>query len=363
MLEEILQQAMQQRASDVHLHIGSPPMLRLHGELVTPPGFAVLTPDDLKNAADRILRPEQKERFASGEEIDTSFSVPHVGRFRTNVFRQRGSLGIVLRRVNSEIPTVTDLNLPPAVASLTRFHAGLVLVTGVTGSGKSSTLASIIDLLNEERCAHIVTIEDPIEYLYQNKRSIITQREIGQDTLDFAHALKAVLRQDPDVILIGEMRDAETIKAAITAAETGHLVLSTLHTTTAPQTIERILEYFSEDMRPVLRQQIAFHLRAVISQRLVPRLDGQGMLPAVELLFMNPLVRKLILESKMGLIKSIIHNAGNEGMQTFDQHLVALYNAGLVSYEEAQIASSNPDAFHMFCQGFFSDIVQGIYDV
>jgi twitching motility protein PilT len=232
----------------------------------------------------------------------------------------------------------------------------------MTGSGKSTTLAAMINRINESRRSHIITLEDPIEYLHHDKASIVTQREIGQDTLDFGRGLRSSLRQDPDVILIGEMRDAETIQAAITAAETGHLVLSTLHTTTAPQTVDRVLEFFADEVKHIIRLQLSEHLRGVVTQRLMPRIDGQGMLAALEIMTMSPIVRKMIIENKLGMLKSVIHQSTNSGMQTFDQHLVALYNAGLVDFEVARSASSNVDNFHLFCQGFFSDIVAGIME-
>jgi twitching motility protein PilT len=359
-LNEILTAVAAANASDLHLHVGMPPMVRVRGDLMPLEGCEVMKPDAVRALAEEIFRPGHADRFAAGEEIDTSYGLAGVGRFRANIFRQRGSVGIVMRRISNTIPQIEELNLPPAVDYLTRYHRGLVLVTGMTGSGKSTTLAAMIGRINQTRRCHIVTLEDPIEYLHHDHNSIVTQREIGQDSVDFAHALRAVLRQDPDVILIGEMRDAETIKIALTAAETGHLVFSTLHTTTAAQTVERILEYFQPEMRPVVRQQLAFHCRGVISQRLLPRLDGHGMLPAVEIMLFNPVIQKKIIEGKVGILKSVMHHAANEGMQTFDQHLVQMYNAQLVPYEAAAAQSSNPEAFHLFCQGFFSDIVSGM---
>ncbi|MEK8024016.1 MAG: PilT/PilU family type 4a pilus ATPase [Candidatus Hydrogenedentota bacterium] len=360
MLDDILNSAAALGASDIHFHIGVQPVVRLHGDLTPMENFPALSPDHLKELAAAIFRPGQATAFDRGEEIDTSYSLAGVGRFRCNIFKQRGTIGIVMRRISNHIPTIDELNLPAGVEYLTRYQRGLVLVTGMTGSGKSTTLAAMIGRINSTRRCHIVTLEDPIEYLHHDNISIVTQREIGQDSMDFARALRSVLRQDPDVILIGEMRDAETIKIALTAAETGHLVLSTLHTTTAPQSIERMLEYFQPEMRPVIRQQMAFHLRGIVSQRLLTRLDGHGMIPAVEIMLMNPVVQKKVIEGKIGILKSVIHQASNEGMQTFDQHLVALYNAQLVSYEEAQSQCSNPDSFPLYCQGFFSDIVSGM---
>lgn len=356
-LNTLLGQVAAAGASDLHLHVGSPPTVRIRGDLAPLPDAPVLTALMLSEFATAIFRPGQAERFQDGDEIDTSYSVPGVGRFRANIFRQRGTTGIVLRRINANVPTLEELNLPPALDWLCRQPRGLVLVTGMTGSGKSTTLASMIDRINRTRRCHIVTLEDPIEYLHHDHLGLVTQREIGQDSKDFASALRSVLRQDPDVILIGEMRDAETIKIAISAAETGHLVLSTLHTTTAPQTFERLLEYFPPDMRPVVRQQLAFHLKGIVTQRLLPRIDVAGMIPAVELLLMNPIVQKKVIEGKLGLLKSIMHQAANEGMQTFDQHLVALYQAQVVGYEDAASQCSNPDSFQLFCQGFYPDIV------
>ena len=362
MLEDILRATAEANASDLHLHVGVPPMVRIAGKLVSLTQFEVMKPASLLEMAESIFRPGQKERFEEGEEIDTSLGIAGLGRFRCNIFKQRSSVGLVLRRVATSIPSFDELGLPPTIEYLTRFHDGLVLVTGITGSGKSTTLAAMIDKINIDRSCHIVTLEDPIEFLHNDKNSIVTQREIGQDTLNFGNGLRSVLRQDPDVILIGEMRDPETIQAAITAAETGHLVLSTLHTTNAPQTIDRILEYFNDEMRHIVRQQLSEHIRGVVSQRLIPKIDGTGMIPAVEVMLMNPLVKKMILEDKLGSLKSVIHAAANEGMQTFDLHLVALYNAGLVKFEDAAVKSSNPENFHLFCQGFFSDIIQGIIE-
>lgn len=358
----LLRAAAERGASDLHLHIGSPPMVRT-AELEVLDGFAKITPDYLAGLAEWIMNEKERARFEEGEEVDTSIGVAGVGRFRANIYRQRGSIGIVLRRIENRIPSFEELCLPPVVEYLTRFERGLVLVTGTTGSGKSTTLAAMVDYINEHKRVHIVTIEDPIEYLHRNKQGIVTQREIGKDTKDFAHALRAVMRQDPDVILIGEMRDAETIQAALTAAETGHLVFSTLHTATAPQTVERILEYFPGALRPVIQKQLALFLIGVVSQRLLSRADGSGLIPAVEVMLNNPIVRKCLLQGKVENLKSVIHHSNNEGMQTFDQHLVQLYNSGLVSFEEAAAASSNMDNFHLMCRGFFGDVSAGMLDV
>jgi len=357
-LKELLSAMVSLNASDLHIHLNMPPSVRIRGDLHPMEGYPPISDENIQSFLNEFFRPGMAERFAANEEIDTSFGVAGVGRFRINIYRQRGTIAIAIRRVGLNIPNFEELCLPPAVEYLTQFTRGLVLVTGMTGTGKSTTLASMIGHINATRRCHIVTLEDPIEYLHHNKSSIVSQREIGQDTINFSSALRSVLRQDPDVILIGELRDADTIKVALSAAETGHLVLSTLHTTNAAQTIERILEYFNPDMRPIIRQQLATHLRGVVSQLLLPRLDTATMIPAVEVMLMNPLINKKILEAKYGVIKSIMHHSTNEGMQTFDQHLVALYNAGLVSFDAARAQSSNPDSFHLFCRGFFPDIIQ-----
>jgi twitching motility protein PilT len=296
---------------------------------------------------------QQKERFLRTGDADLAYGISGLGRFRVNVLRQRGSVGIVMRHVRGKILNFSDLHLPPAMEKIADLPRGLVLITGTTGSGKSTTLASIIDWINQRKALHIVTLEDPIEFLHTNKKSIITQREISIDTKDFMVALRAAMREDPDVILIGEMRDAETFQAAISAAETGHLVFSTLHTTNAMLTIDRILDMFPSNMHDQVRSQLALQLRATVSQRLIPMADGKGRVPAVEILFNNPAVASLIRENNLRQIPVAIANGKEEGMQTFNMSLVSLIKQKLIREDEAMYYSDNPDELRMNLQGIF----------
>lgn len=352
-LQQILTYAVKHGASDVHLTVGSPPAVRIDGSIRFV-GEEILHLEDTENFAAEMMKPEQAARFNETGDMDLAHSVSGLGRFRVNILRQRGSTGIVMRHVKSKIPNFETLNLPvKSMDTICEMRRGLVLITGTTGSGKSTTLAAIIDRINTERRSHIVTIEDPIEFLHQNKRSIVTQREVHLDTRDYHTALRAAMREDPDVILIGEMRDAETFFAAISAAETGHLVFSTLHTTNAMMTVDRILDLFPSNQHDQIRSQLSLQLRAAVAQRLLPSLDGKGRVPAVEVMFNNPAIAALIKENNVKQIPTAITAGREDGMQTFNMSLVDLVKRKLISTEEAEWASDNPDELKMNLQGIF----------
>ena len=355
-LNEILKIALKGGASDIHLKSGLPPMFRVDGALVPLKNGERLLPDDIQRMAFSIMNPVQRERFDMAHECDLAHGIPGVGRFRVNVFQQRGTVGIVFRVIPFGVKTIEQLHLPKVVEQIAMEQRGLVLVTGTTGSGKSTTLASIIDHINSHRTCHIMTIEDPIEFLIRDRRSIVNQREIGVDTMTFADALRAALRQDPDVILVGEMRDFETIETAITAAETGHLVMSTLHTLDAVETVNRIISVFPPYQQKQVRLQLASILKAVISQRLVPRADGKGRAPALEILVSTARVRECIADKDRTkeLHDAIAKGYTTYGMQTFDQSLMQLVKQGLVTYEEALKHVSNPDDFALRFRGIAS---------
>jgi twitching motility protein PilT len=355
-LTDILGMALKARASDIHIKPGLPPVYRIDGTLRPHPKLPRLTPEQTKEFAMDIMNDTQKIRFEEIHEVDLSYGVPGLGRFRVNAFTQRGSVSLVFRFIPFEIKTVEELTLPPVIKKIASEHRGLVLVTGATGSGKSTTLASMIDYINAERTAHIVTIEDPIEYLHRDKKCIINQREVGFDTEGYDVALKSALRQDPDVILVGEMRDFETIETAITAAETGHLVLSTLHTIDAPETINRIISVYPPYQQRQVRMQLAGILKGVVSQRLVPRADGKGRVPAVEVMVSTARVRELIDDKeKTKLLRDTIQ-AGytTYGMQTFDQSLMWLLKQEIITFDEALRQCSNPDDFKLKVSGVSS---------
>ncbi|TYO95064.1 pilus retraction ATPase PilT [Desulfallas thermosapovorans DSM 6562] len=333
-LKDILIQTVKMNGSDLHLAAGLPPVVRVNGELVKLP-MERLMPSDIEALVYPILEPKQRDLLEQTRELDFSHSVPGVSRFRGNIMWQRGSLGVNFRVVAFEIPRLNELGLPAAVPDLALLPRGLVLVTGPTGSGKSTTLAALINAINEQRSLNIVTVEDPIEYLHSHKKSIIKQREVGSDTKSFAAALRHVLRHDPDVILIGEMRDTESIAIALTAAETGHLVFSTLHTQTAALAVHRIVDVFPEGMRSQIRQQLADSLQAVLAQQLIPRKDGRGRVAAVELLLTNPAVRNLIREAKEHQLYTVMQTGRGAGMQTMDQALADLCLAGAITRENA----------------------------
>jgi twitching motility protein PilT len=334
-LAQFLTYVLERGCSDLHMTTGLAPMARLHGELRPIPGYRKLFPKDLQELVYAILTQKQREIFEERLELDVSYSLPGKARFRVNVFQQRDALGTVMRAIPFEIKDLDDLGLPQSVKEFANMRRGLVLVTGITGSGKSTTLASLIDIINAGRSEHIMTVEDPIEFLHRHKRSIVNQREVGTDTHSFANALKHVLRQDPDVILVGEMRDLETISTALTAAETGHLVFATLHTQDAPQSIDRVIDVFPPHQQQQIRVQLAATIAGVVSQQLLPTPDGKGRALAGEVLFATPAVRNLIREGKTHQIYTSMQAGGKFGMQVMDQHLAELVKKGKVSYETA----------------------------
>lgn len=333
-LDKLLLTTVERQGSDLHLTGGAPPAVRVRGELVQL-DFPELWPSDIENLILPVLHPSQRQAFEDNLELDFSYSIPGVGRFRCNLMRQRGSIAVAFRVVPYNPPILDELKLPPTVRDLCYLPRGLVLVTGPTGSGKSTTLAAMINLINNERSVNIVTVEDPIEFLHQHKKSIIKQREVGTDTLSFAEALRHVLRHDPDVILIGEMRDRESIAIALTAAETGHLVFSTLHTQTAPLTVHRIVDAFQDYQRSQIRHQLADTLQAVISQQLLPTKDGEERVIAVEMMLNSPAVRNQIREGKEHQLYTAIQTGRSQGMQTMDQALANLCLTGKISRKTA----------------------------
>jgi len=342
-LYQLLQQMLEKGASDLHLTTGCPPQMRLHGHLV-PMNYPELGPADTKQLIYSVLTDAQKHRFEEENELDLSFGLKGMSRFRANVFVQRGATAAAIRVIPTQIKSLEELGLPPVVSELIKRPRGLILVTGPTGSGKSTTLAAMIDKINTERHDHIITIEDPIEFLHNHKGCLINQREVTSDTKTFKAALKYILRQDPDVVLVGEMRDLETIEAALTIAETGHLTLATLHTNSCAQTINRIVDVFSPHQQPQVRAQLSFVLEGVLSQQLVPKMNGQGRAMAMEIMVPNPAIRNLIREDKVHQIYSTMQTGQNKfGMQTMNQSLVELYMKRQISYEEALNRSSVPE--------------------
>ncbi len=355
-INDLLKMASERKASDLHLKVGSHPVLRINGELIPLVETKRLMQEDTIAMAFSIMSNRQKQKFKENLEIDIAYSVPGLGRFRCNVFQQRGTVGLVLRVIPVKIMTVRELGLPTVLEKIASEQRGLILCTGTTGSGKSTTLAAMIDYINSQRCEHIITIEDPIEFLHRDKKSIVNQREVEVDTRSFAAALRSALRQDPDVILVGEMRDYETIETAITAAETGHLVLSTLHTLDATETVNRIISVFPPHQQKQIRLQLAGVLKAVVSMRLIPRADGHGRVPAAEVMITTPFIRDCIInKDKTKLIhEAIAAGVSQYGMQTFDQSIFQLYKKELISYDEALRRASNPDEFKLKIQGIQS---------
>jgi twitching motility protein PilT len=350
---DLLKTAVASGASDLHLKVGSYPFMRVTGALVVASEDTRLEAADTELMARSIMSPGQLEKFRSAQEIDLAYSVPGLGRFRANIFQQRGSIGLVLRIIPVGIRTLDELGLPPVLKRIALEERGLVLVTGTTGSGKSTTLAAMIDHVNAMRSAHIMTIEDPIEYLHRDQQSIVNQREVSVDTGSFAQALRSALRQDPDVILVGEMRDFETVETAMNAAETGHVVFSTLHTLDATETINRIIGVFPPHQQRQVRIQLASVLKAAISQRLIPRADGVGRVPAVEIMLATPFIRDCIVDKdRTGLIHGAIAAGTSQyGMQSFDQSIFSLYQQGLVTEDEAMRWATNVDEFKLKVQG------------
>ena len=340
-IEELLGLAKDKKASDVHITVGVPPILRINGDLEYLP-YDTMLPETSKALILPIMLEEQRKVFDKNGEVDFSFAIPTLGRFRVNAFMQRGSVAAAFRLVGSEIPSPTVLGMPGSIQDLYTKKRGLVLVTGPTGSGKSTTLASFINEINQRRSAHVITLEDPIEYLHKHKKSIVNQREIGLDTFSYANALRAALRQDPDVILVGEMRDLETIAIAITAAETGHLVLSTLHTIGATNTIDRIIDVFPPHQQQQVRVQLSAVLTAVVSQQLIPTLDGKGRCAAFEVMHANPAVRNLIRENKTHQILSIMQTNKKLGMQTMDDAILELVRTASITRDDALTFAQDP---------------------
>src|SRR6195256_6499396 len=359
-INDLLKIASERKASDLHLKVGSHPVLRINGELVPLVETKRLMQEDTIAMAFSIMSSRQKEKFKNNYEIDIAYSAPGLGRFRCNVFQQRGTVGLVLRVIPVKIMTVRELGLPTVLEKICNEQRGLILCTGTTGSGKSTTLAAMIDYINAQRTEHVITIEDPIEFLHRDKKSIVNQREVEVDTPSFAAALRAALRQDPDVLLVGEMRDFETIETAILAAETGHLVLSTLHTLDATETINRIISVFPPHHQKQVRIQLSQVLKAVVSLRLLPRADGIGRVPAVEVLISTAYIRECIenKEKTKYIREQISLGTSQYGMQTFDQSLFQLYKSGLITLDEALKRATNPDEFRLKIQGvqFTADI-------
>ena len=355
-IDDLLRRAVESRASDLHLKVGNHPYLRVDGLLNALNDIPRVTPEEMLSMAFSMMTNRQKQKFKETAELDMAYGVAGLGRFRVNVFQQRGNVGMVLRVIPTKIRTIEELELPRILAQVCEEQRGLVLCTGTTGSGKSTTLAAMIDRINSLRPEHIITIEDPIEYLHRDKKGFINQREVEVDTSSFSTALRAALRQDPDVILVGEMRDLETISTALLAAETGHLVLSTLHTLDATETIQRIIAVFAPPEQKQIRLQLASTLKAVISQRLVRKSDGQGRVPACEVMIATGYIRDCIINpDKTRMIREAIAAGTSQyGMQTFDQSLFDLYSRNLITLEEALLRASNPDDFRLRVQGIRS---------
>ncbi|HYL61239.1 MAG TPA: type IV pilus twitching motility protein PilT [Candidatus Methylomirabilis sp.] len=359
-IDDLLRRAVENKASDLHLKVGNHPYLRVDGILNPIADVPRITPEEMLSMAFSMMTNRQKQKFKETAELDMAYGVAGLGRFRVNVFQQRGNVGMVLRVIPTKIRTIEELNLPIVIDKICEEQRGLVLVTGTTGSGKSTTLAAMIDRVNSLRPEHIITIEDPIEYLHRDKKGFINQREVEVDTSTFSTALRAALRQDPDVILVGEMRDLETISTALLAAETGHLVLSTLHTLDATETIQRIIAVFPPPEQKQIRLQLAGTLKAVISQRLVRKSDGQGRVPAVEVMVSTGYIRDCIINpDKTRMIRDAIAAGTSQyGMQTFDQSIFDLYSRNLITLEEALMRASNPDDFRLRVQGVRSSADQ-----
>ncbi|RKX99627.1 type IV pili twitching motility protein PilT [Candidatus Poribacteria bacterium] len=349
--EKILRMAVEREASDIHIKVGRPPALRIDGELIPIDSFPPLTEEDVEEFINQITTDEQRELLKERKELDFAFGIERLARFRVNIFRQRGTLAAALRLIPFKVKSIKELNLPPVVAELAMKPRGLVLVVGPTGSGKSTTLAAMIDHINSNARKHIITIEDPIEFWHEDKLSYISQRQVGQDTDSFYDGLKYALREDPDVILIGELRDLETIMAAISAAETGHLVLATLHTTSAAQTVDRIIDMYPAQQQHQVRLQLSMTLQGVLSHTLVPRKDGRGRVLALEIMVATPAIRSLIREGKTHMIEAQIQTGAEYGMQTRDQALRKLYLDGLISYETALEFATNPEELARMLKG------------
>ena len=349
-IEILLEEVVRRRASDLHLQVGLPPMLRVDGSLIPVTGFNQLDEAGVETLLFAILDQNQRQVLEKDKELDFSFTFGILGRFRVNAYHERGNLAAALRLIPNEIKTIADLGLPPVVLNFASYPRGLVLVTGPTGSGKSTTLAALIDKLNSETAQHIITIEDPIEFTHKSKKSVVVQREVHYDTYSFSAALRSSLRQDPDVVLIGEMRDLETISAAITIAETGHLVFASLHTNSAAQSIDRMIDVFPPHQQSQIRTQLSNILMAICSQRLVPTIGG-GRVAAAEILIANPAVRNIIREGKTHQLDAVIQTGADQGMQTMDRTLVSLVQGGTVTYDEARSFAVDVTEFERLIRG------------
>jgi len=351
-LKTLLKRMIDEEASDLHLKVGNPPIFRIHGRLIRT-NLEILSPKDLKDLAAEIMTQQQQRIFVARKELDFAIGVPGLGRFRVNAYIQRGSISIVMRAIPSRIRDFRELNLPPILEELSLKPRGLILVTGTTGSGKSTTLAAMINHINKNQARNIITIEDPIEYLFKDEKSIISQREVGSDTASFSSALKHILRQDPDVIMIGEIRDKATMDVALKAADTGHLVLSTLHTLNATETINRIISFYPPHQHEHVRVLLASTLVASLSQRLIPTADGKGRVPAVEILINTPRIKEMILDAKRTMLIPQAMEEGyyEYGMQTFDQSVLKLYREGFITLEDALQNVTNPDEFLLKLKG------------
>jgi twitching motility protein PilT len=357
-IDEFLKIAIERDASDLHLKAGNHPMIRIHGTLTPLTGYPRLTIQDTEELAGQVMTDFQKAHLREDLDIDLAYSLPGFGRFRGSIFYQRGSLAIALRIIPLEVKTIRQLLLPEVLEKIAFYQRGLVLVTGTTGSGKTTTLAAMLDYINTYRRENIITIEDPIEYLHKDKKSSISQREVGMDVSSFSRGLRACLREDPDVILVGEMRDLDTIETALLAAETGHLVFSTLHTLDSPESINRIISVFAPHHQRQVRLQLASILKAIVSMRLIPRMDGQGRVPAVEVMISTPYIAECISDrEKTTLIKDAVASGVSQyGMQTFDQSIYQLYRDGYISFEQGMKYSSNPDNFKLRVMGIQSTL-------
>jgi twitching motility protein PilT len=357
-IDDLLKVAIEMDASDVHLKVGNYPQFRIHGTLVPLRQLPRSTSKDLEEMAKQMMNEYQVKKLKDDLDLDLAYTLPGFGRFRGSIFYQRGSLAISLRLIPFEVKTIRELLLPEALEKIANYERGLILVTGTTGSGKTTSLAAMIDFINTNRRQHIITIEDPIEYLHKDKKSTICQREVGSDVKGFSRGLRAALREDPDCILVGEMRDLDTIETAMLAAETGHLVLSTLHTLDAPETINRIISVFPPHQQRQIRIQLASILVAVISMRLIPRKDGQGRVPAVEVMITTPYIADCILDREKNFLirDAIAQGVSQYGMQTFDQSIYQLYTQGYISFEQGLRYSSSPDNFQLRVQGIQSTL-------
>lgn len=354
LMKLLLCEMIKHEASDLHIKVDRPPIFRLQGSLIET-SIPSLKHQEILEILDEVMNDQQKENFFKTKEADFAFALEGAGRFRTNVYYQRGKISLAIRYVKSRIPNFEELGLPSSLRDIAKIHSGIIIISGATGNGKSTTQAAILDYINTNQSKHIVTIEDPIEYMHRDKKSIINQREVGIDTESFQIALKHVLRQDPDIIMIGEMRDASSFTAAVAAAETGHLVMTTLHIDNASQCISRIMEFFPSENRDNVRMQLASTLEAVVCQRLLPRASGVGMIPAVEIMLGSPTVKKLIRENKLPRLRDAIETSHDIGMQSFNQSLVEMVQTNVITDDTAFGASDNPEQLRMNLKGIFLD--------